>query len=69
MQSHGLGALLYELVDVTGPEHDQRFCSRAVINAHAYPSGTGRSRKQSEQQAAENALKELKIIGLKGSGV
>ncbi len=67
VQSHNLGALTYELVGITGPEHDQRFCSRAVVNAYAYPSGSGRSRKQSEQQAAQNALEEMQIIGLKGS--
>jgi ribonuclease-3 len=69
VQSHNLGALVYELVEVTGPEHDQRFCSRAVIDARHYPSGGGRSRKQSEQKAAENALKEMKIIDRKGNDI
>lgn len=67
VQSQDLGALSYALVEITGPEHDQRFSSQAVVNAHAYSVGNGRSRKQSEQKAAENALKEMKIIGLKGS--
>ncbi|MCL1913863.1 MAG: ribonuclease III [Eubacteriaceae bacterium] len=65
-QSLDVGKLSYELLGVNGPEHDQVFCSRAVLGKRVFGEANGHSRKQSEQNAAENALKELGIwrVGL-----
>lgn len=60
-QSWETGELLYELIRVEGPEHDQVFFSRAVLGKRKFSIAEGRSRKQSEQNAAEIALRELKI--------
>ncbi|MBE6037986.1 MAG: ribonuclease III [Anaerofustis stercorihominis] len=54
--------LSYELVKVEGPEHDQTFYSRAVIGEIFYETASGHSRKQSEQSAANRALKALGVI-------
>ena len=54
--------LSYELLRTEGPEHEQIFYSRAVLGNRGFTEACGRNRKQSEQNAAENALRELKII-------
>jgi len=54
--------LSYELIKVEGPEHEQVFHSRAVLGGRAFPVAKGRNRKQSEQNAAEQALRELRLI-------
>ena len=62
VQANAMGELSYELICVTGPEHDQTFTSRAVIGGEAYGEARGHNRKQSEQNAAELVLRGLKII-------
>jgi len=62
VQSKSMGELSYQLIKVTGPEHDQTFYSRVVINDTGYAAAEGHNRKQSEQNAAELVLKELEII-------
>ena len=57
IQSKNSGELSYELVEVKGPDHNQTFYSRAVIGDRKYEIAKGHSRKQSEQNAAEIALK------------
>ena len=54
--------LSYELLRTEGPEHEQIFYSRVVLGNRVFRESCGRNRKQSEQNAAENALRELKII-------
>ncbi|MDR2520232.1 MAG: ribonuclease III [Eubacteriaceae bacterium] len=61
-QSQEGGELVYELIRIEGPEHEQRFFSRAVLGSRRFPEAAGNNRKQSEQNAAENALRELRII-------
>ncbi|MBR6801091.1 MAG: ribonuclease III [Eubacteriaceae bacterium] len=55
-------SLSYELVSVEGPEHDQTFYSRVVINGEGYDIASGHNRKQSEQNAAQSALRALGVI-------
>ena len=62
VQAHTQNTLRYEIVKVEGPEHDQTFFSRAVIGDTAYEAASGHSRKQSEQSAAQSALKALGVI-------
>lgn len=46
---------VYE-ADVTGPDHDQMFTSRALIDGVIRGTGTGPNKKQAEQQAAHEAF-------------
>jgi ribonuclease-3 len=61
-QSLDAGKLVYELMRIEGPEHDQAFFSRVLLGKRAFNESMGHNRKQSEQNAAEYALRELGVI-------
>ncbi len=46
----------YVLIGEKGPDHDKRFTMEARINSNSVGRGTGRSKKEAEQQAAKSAL-------------
>lgn len=46
----------YVLVAESGPDHDKRFTVEARINSNVVGRGTGKSKKQAEQQAAKQTL-------------
>lgn len=50
---------VYELVNESGPAHDKVFSVSASINHVVYGTGTGKSKKAAEQQAAFHALQKL----------
>lgn len=50
---------VYHVLDEQGPDHSKCFQVAAVIGPRAYPSAWGSSKKEAEQRAAENALREL----------
>ena len=52
--------VVYELLRVTGPEHQKVFTVRAHIGERAFQEATGKSKKDAEQQAAYEAICELK---------
>lgn len=55
-----LGVLpVYRLTD-TGPDHAKVFTAQAVVGSETLGVGTGRSKKEAEQQAAEEAFGILK---------
>ncbi|HEX5195126.1 MAG TPA: putative dsRNA-binding protein [Solirubrobacteraceae bacterium] len=49
----------YAVVDETGPPHDRRFTVSARVSGRQLAVGTGRSKKDAEQQAAQSALLEI----------
>lgn len=51
-------SLEYRLISETGPSHDKTFVFEVVIDGIVYGKGTGKSKKEAEQQAAYNALKK-----------
>lgn len=55
---HGLGVPRYEIV-ATGPDHAKEFAATAVVSDKPLGSGSGRSKKVAEQQAAEQAWRSL----------
>ena len=48
--------LQYVLIEESGPEHDKLFRVEAVIGGRRIGEGSGRTKKQAEQQAAYQAL-------------
>ena len=52
----------YNLVKITGPEHNQLFTSELVIEGKVFGTGKGRNKKESEHQAALEALKKMGAI-------
>ena len=60
IQQKRRASVAYELIGETGPDHDKRFTTRVLIAGQAMGEGTGRSKKEAEQQAAAAALRCLK---------
>jgi ribonuclease-3 len=51
---------VYEMVSESGPDHRKTFEVVLLINGAQYGFGSGRSKKEAEQQAAKQALERLK---------
>ncbi|MBP9691445.1 ribonuclease III [Candidatus Woesebacteria bacterium] len=51
---------VYELVEAKGPEHKKTFSVKVLINGELRGEGVGKSKKQAEELAAQNALELLK---------
>ena len=51
--------VVYSVVDAQGPAHDRRFTCAAVIDGIESGIGTGRTKKEAEQEAAREALASL----------
>ncbi len=60
IQQSNNGSLIYEIVDEKGPAHNRTFVSRVTLNNQELGIGRGKSKKEAEQQAAQNALSSLK---------
>jgi len=56
--ARGLGAVSYR-VTATGPDHKREFTAVVVVTATEYGSGIGRTKKEAEQKAAEQACQAL----------
>lgn len=46
-------------VTASGPEHEKRFTARVLVDGEQFGMGTGRSKKEAEQNAAREALDRL----------
>jgi ribonuclease III len=53
----------YLLLSETGPDHEKRFETSLVIGERVIATGTGKSKKEAEQQAAKIALETLRGHG------
>lgn len=51
--------LSYVLQGESGPDHDKLFSSAALLNGSIIGEGTGRTKKEAEQNAAKCALEEM----------
>lgn len=60
VQHDGLGNLSYEIVKEKGPAHHREFVSQVFLNERSLGTGSGRSKKEAEQHAAQQALDLLK---------
>jgi ribonuclease-3 len=52
----------YKVINQEGPEHNKLFTVEVSVNQRALGIGKGRTKKQAEQEAASNALKNLDVI-------
>ncbi len=55
---HSLGVPEY-LIEDDGPDHAKTFTAQVKVGEGLYGHGTGRSKKEAEQQAAETAYREI----------
>ncbi len=60
-QQHNMGTLDYRVVDERGPAHERQFVSEVYMDGLLLGTGSGRSKKESEQQAAARALARLNV--------
>ena len=60
IQRDGSGNIEYQILQEKGPAHNREFVSRVTLNNVALGLGSGKSKKEAEQQAAAEALKKLK---------
>ena len=56
LQSHGETDISYVIEREEGPDHDKTFYANLVLRGSVIGSGSGRSKKEAEQQAAKQAL-------------
>jgi ribonuclease III len=55
---HALGVPEYVIEDA-GPDHEKTFTAQVQVGQELYGHGTGRSKKEAEQQAAETAYRAI----------
>jgi ribonuclease-3 len=55
-------AIEYRVVDETGPEHQKIFSVEVLINGRQMGQGTGRSKKEAEQNAAKEAIEAIEEL-------
>ncbi|MFW6720036.1 ribonuclease III [Streptomyces sp. MAR4 CNY-716] len=63
--ARGLGVPEY-LVSETGPDHEKTFTAAARVGGVTYGTGTGRSKKEAEQQAADTAWRAISATAADG---
>ena len=51
--------LSYALISESGPDHDKCFTVEVRLNGNVVGTGTGKSKKRAEQDAAKNAMESL----------
>lgn len=56
---------IYRIVSESGPDHEKSFVTEIAVADKVFGKGSGRSKKQSEQQAAKQALEALQRSGAK----
>ncbi len=57
----------YVLISETGPDHDKRFETSLVMGERVVATGTGRNKKEAEQQAAKLAMEAFQAMPNDGS--
>ena len=58
--AHDGDTVFYEVASEDGPPHDRRFQIRATVGGDEIGIGSGRSKKEAEQAAAQRALEKLR---------
>lgn len=60
VQRDGAGVLEYRVLQEKGPAHNREFVSTVTLNGETMGTGTGKSKKEAEQHAAQHALTAIK---------
>ncbi|WP_019152818.1 ribonuclease III [Robertmurraya massiliosenegalensis] len=60
VQRDSSGVIEYKVLQEKGPAHNREFISQVNLNGEEVGVGTGRSKKEAEQHAAQMALEKLK---------
>lgn len=60
IQSEKLLPPVYHVIEATGPDHDKQFAVEVLMEDNILGSGTGKSKKAAEMQAAHSAWEKLR---------
>lgn len=63
VQQYSDHPLSYVILEESGPDHNKVFTAGVQFRNHLWGTGAGRSKKEAEQAAAENALQKLREKG------
>lgn len=63
LQAHGQGLPVYRVAAAEGPDHRKRFEIEVLVGGAVLARAEGRAKKEAEQQAAREALTQLKGEG------
>ena len=61
MQAEHRDSVHYELINQTGPAHDRTFTVNVLFNDIILATGSGKSKKAAEEEAAKNALAKRSV--------
>jgi ribonuclease III len=61
-QAEGMGVPRYTTTGERGPDHDRTFTIAVLVGGTKYGSGSGKNKKDAEQDAARDALRSLGVI-------
>ncbi len=64
VQQNGEQHILYNVIAESGPDHNKSFVTEVRINNDIAGKGMGRSKKESEQNAAKDALDKFNLKGV-----
>nr|WP_243739990.1 ribonuclease III [Aureibacillus halotolerans] len=59
VQQRGAGGLEYAILEEKGPAHNREFIATVNLNGNSIGQGSGRSKKEAEQQAARKAIEAV----------
>lgn len=59
VQKNGVNQLIYKVIKEIGPDHAKEFTTSVYLNGKVIGTGMGKSKKQSEQNAAQKALESF----------
>lgn len=60
---------LYEIIDTSGPDHDRVFTAKIMMKENDFGHGTGSTKQEAEQNAAQEALTNWKALISKYFGI
>lgn len=60
LQKNGDVCIQYEIIKEEGPDHDKRFTAQVKCNGKVLASGTGKTKKNAEMEAAKKVLENWK---------
>ena len=59
LQQNGEVSIRYTVIDTSGPDHDKTFIVKVECNGKELATGSGKTKKSAEMNAAEKALEYL----------
>ncbi|TKJ42476.1 ribonuclease III [candidate division LCP-89 bacterium B3_LCP] len=66
-QARGGNPPIYKVIDESGPDHDKRYLIEVYLDDTLVGTGSGRTKKEAEQQAARKGVKFSKSLKTEGA--